>query len=91
MTEGVTLGPCLAILTVLCHQERRTMHQDELKSEMRLYAVEFLAVNILAAHLLTGPDPQQLLAEMRRQMIEGAGVGLFPNSTRRCPICFQQS
>jgi hypothetical protein len=55
-----------------------TMTQDELSAEVRLYAIEGLLTNLLATQLLMTGVPQQLLATLRQQMIEGARLRAFP-------------
>jgi hypothetical protein len=54
------------------------MIEDELKLQMRLYAVEILSVNLLAISLLQTGTPLELLAEIRQQMIDGAKTHVFP-------------
>jgi hypothetical protein len=54
------------------------MTQDELSAEVRLYAIEGLLTNLLATQLLMTGVPQQLLATLRQQMIEGARLRAFP-------------
>jgi hypothetical protein len=55
------------------------MNEDELKAEMRLYAVEFLTANLFAMFcLMTSPSPRETLATARRQMIDSARSQTFP-------------
>jgi hypothetical protein len=53
--------------------------EDEraIKAEMRLWALEALVCNVVAVILASDPDPQELLARTRRQMIEGAKQRTF--------------
>jgi hypothetical protein len=54
------------------------MTEEELRGQMRLYAVEILAVNLLAISCLMTPKPQELVAKVRQQMIDGARTHTFP-------------
>jgi hypothetical protein len=54
------------------------MNENELKFQMRLYATELLVVNVFATHCLMTPNPQQLAAQVRQQMIEGTRRQTFP-------------
>lgn len=48
------------------------MTEEEIKLQMRLYAVEILAVNLLALSCLQAQDPHEAVARARRGMIDGA-------------------
>jgi hypothetical protein len=51
------------------------MTEDELKREMRLIAVEALAVNLLTASILLQPsDPEQTMANIRQWMLRTASL-----------------
>ncbi len=49
-----------------------TASEHDLKLQMRLYAVEVLVANLLAAVCLQISDPANLIAEIRRQIVKGA-------------------
>jgi predicted transposase YdaD len=51
---------------------------DELRSTMRLYAVEVMTANLLVLSLLQTSNPREMLARTRQQMIEGARLRGFP-------------
>jgi hypothetical protein len=55
------------------------MPEDEIKSEVRLYAVESLAATLFAMLcLMNAGDPRADIAEVRRQTIDGARLRAFP-------------
>jgi hypothetical protein len=55
------------------------MDENELKLQMRLYAVEILAANLLAMSCLQSSlDPSNLIARLRQQIVEGARGHTFP-------------
>ena len=45
---------------------------DELRSMMRLYALEVMTANLLVLSLLQSPNPRETLALTRQRMIEDA-------------------
>jgi hypothetical protein len=49
--------------------------EDELRLQIRVYAVEILAINLLATSCLqASSDPSTLIATVRQQMLQGAKV-----------------
>ncbi|MGP0088473.1 MAG: hypothetical protein ACLPKB_00680 [Xanthobacteraceae bacterium] len=56
------------------------MTEDEIKAEMRLWALEVLVCNLVAIWSLTDRNPADLLRQTREQMIEGARKRTFPEA-----------
>jgi hypothetical protein len=56
------------------------MTENELRLQMRIYALEVLAVNLLSISCLaSGLDPRSVLAQVKQQMLEGARRQTFPD------------
>lgn len=55
------------------------MNEDELKNEVRLYAVEWLTCQVTSVLLTASGEPSQKLAQLRNQALAGARLRTFPN------------
>jgi hypothetical protein len=54
------------------------MDESEIRSEMRLWALEVLSVNLLAMLCALDPKPDDLFEKIRAQIIDGARHRTFP-------------
>ncbi|HEY6258202.1 MAG TPA: hypothetical protein VIY51_20665 [Xanthobacteraceae bacterium] len=54
------------------------MTEGELRAQMRLYAIELLTVNLSAMTCLMTPKPRELIAAVRKQMVDRARALTFP-------------
>jgi hypothetical protein len=54
------------------------MTEEEIKSEMRLYAIEVYVSNLFAMSCLMTPSPMEYAETVRRQMTAGARQRAFP-------------
>jgi len=54
------------------------MDESEIKAEVRLWALEVLVANSFAMLCALDPAPDDLLAKIHQQMIEGARKKTFP-------------
>jgi hypothetical protein len=56
----------------------KQLDEAGVKREMRLWALEVLVTNVFAMLCALDPDPEELAAKIRQQMLEGARQRGFP-------------
>jgi hypothetical protein len=87
-TEPVSQIPCagssrlLAITGTIMMADEQFDTEDKVKLHMRLYAIEIVVANSLAASVLLDPkitDPVQTIASIRGQMVHSASTHTFPD------------
>jgi hypothetical protein len=54
------------------------MNEDQIKTEMRFWALEIIVCNLLAIQCLQHPTPLELLKMLREQSLMGARLRTFP-------------